>query len=109
MCCGFRDFGGIYMMSHLLFFPVRRMSAARVACSNTSRTPSFILAEHSRYFAAPILRATASPYNVSTNITRTEAQQGHSHRNERVGRGIQEERGKGWYFLWRNRSLLSFT
>jgi len=51
----------IYMTMHFLFFPVRRRRAARVACSKTSRTPSFILAEHSRYRVAPILRATASP------------------------------------------------
>ena len=50
-----------YMIVHFFVFPVRRRRAARVACSNTSLTPSFIFAEHSRYFVAPILRATASP------------------------------------------------
>lgn len=51
----------IYMTVHFLLLPVRRRRAARVACSKTSLTPSFILAEHSRYLVAPILRATASP------------------------------------------------
>ena len=58
---GVRGVLEIYMTMHFLDFPVRRRRAARVACSKTSRTPSFILAEHSRYRVAPILRATASP------------------------------------------------
>jgi hypothetical protein len=57
--------GGIYMIVHFFLPPVRRRRAARVACSKTSLTPSFILAEHSRYFTAPILRATASPYQTT--------------------------------------------
>jgi hypothetical protein len=52
----------IYMILHFLVLLCRRRSAARVACSKTSRTPSFIFAEHSRYLCAPILRATASPF-----------------------------------------------
>ena len=44
-------------------FLVFDRSAARVACSKTSRTPSFVLAEHSRYLCAPILRFTSSPYS----------------------------------------------
>ena len=42
------------------FFFVR--SAARVACSKTSRTPSLVLAEHSRYLYASIFLATSSPW-----------------------------------------------
>jgi hypothetical protein len=34
--------------------------AARVACSNTSLTPSLVLAEHSRYLVAPIFLRTSS-------------------------------------------------
>jgi hypothetical protein len=46
-------------MTHLLFFfPVFFVRAARVADSNTSRTPSFVLAEHSRYLRARIWFAT---------------------------------------------------
>lgn len=38
----------VYRRRHLLlFFPRRACSAALVAISNTSRTPSFVLAEHS--------------------------------------------------------------
>lgn len=36
--------------------------AARVACSNTSLTPSLVLAEHSRYFCAPIFLRTSSAW-----------------------------------------------
>lgn len=36
-------------------------SASRVACSKTSRTPSPVLAEHSRYRVAPIFWRTISP------------------------------------------------
>jgi hypothetical protein len=35
-----------------------------VACSNTSRTPSLVLAEHSRYFWAPIFLRTSSAWVV---------------------------------------------
>ena len=41
-----------YRTMHFFFFllpPRFRVSAALVACSNTSRTPSLVLAEHSRY------------------------------------------------------------
>lgn len=45
----------------MFFFSFLRVSrAARVACSNTSRTPSFVFAEHSRYFWAPIFLRTSS-------------------------------------------------
>lgn len=37
-----------YNKTHLLFFFFFVCKAARVAVSNTSRTPSFVLAEHSR-------------------------------------------------------------
>lgn len=43
------------------FFPVFLSRAARVANSNTSRTPSLVLAEHSRYLAALMLLATVCP------------------------------------------------
>ena len=43
-----------------LFF-LRGRSAARVAASKTSRTPSFVLADVSKYPTAPSLRATAAP------------------------------------------------
>lgn len=42
-------------------------SAARVAASNTSSTPSPLRLEHSRYRLAPISRAVASPSCVVTN------------------------------------------
>lgn len=49
------------MITHfLVFLPGRVVRAARVACSNTSRTPSFVFAEHSRYFWAPIFLRTSS-------------------------------------------------
>lgn len=53
-----------YKIAHLLwplwgFFCIK---AARVACSNTSRTPSPSFAEHSKYLYAPIFWATAIPY-----------------------------------------------
>ena len=52
-------------MVHLRFLwslrPVLDSRAARVACSKTSRTPSLVLAEHSRYLVAPIFLRTSSP------------------------------------------------
>lgn len=53
-----------YSIKHLLFFVlgVFDKSAERVACSKTSFTPSLVLAEHSRYLAAPIFLLTSSPY-----------------------------------------------
>ncbi len=41
----------LYRILHLwdLGLLLRDSRAARVACSNTSRTPSLVLAEHSRY------------------------------------------------------------
>lgn len=39
--------------------------AARVAFSNTSRTPSLVLAEHSRYLWALIFFLSASPCHTS--------------------------------------------
>ena len=45
------------------FFSFRVVRAARVACSNTSLTPSFVFAEHSRYFWAPIFLRTSSAYD----------------------------------------------
>lgn len=41
-------------------------SADRVAVSNTARTPSLVLAEHSRYAMAPILSAIARPSSFFT-------------------------------------------
>jgi hypothetical protein len=54
---------GIYKIMHLfllllVFFCI---NAQRVACSNTSRTPSLVLAEHSRYRSALTTFLTASP------------------------------------------------
>lgn len=50
-------------MTHLLFFfPAFLRRAARVANSNTSRTPSLVLAEHSRYLVALMLLATVVAY-----------------------------------------------
>lgn len=50
-----------YKIKHfLVFFSFLVNRAARVACSNTSLTPSFVLAEHSRYFWAPIFLRTSS-------------------------------------------------
>src|SRR5690348_13234906 len=52
--------GRAYKIKHfLVFFSFLVSRAARVACSNTSRTPSFVLAEHSRYFWAPIFLRTS--------------------------------------------------
>ena len=51
----------VYKTVHLdFFFSFRVSRAARVACSNTSRTPSLVFAEHSRYFWAPIFLRTSS-------------------------------------------------
>lgn len=51
----------VYKIKHFfLDFSFRVSRAARVACSNTSRTPSFVFAEHSRYFWAPIFLRTSS-------------------------------------------------
>lgn len=55
----------IYKTVHLdFFFSFRVSRAARVACSNTSRTPSLVFAEHSRYFWAPIFLRTSSACGV---------------------------------------------
>lgn len=56
----------LYRTRHLCFVlpPFRCSSAARVACSNTSLTPSLVLAEHSRYLYAPIFLRTSSPFVV---------------------------------------------
>lgn len=51
---------GLYRIMHFFFSFLRVSRAARVACSNTSRTPSLVLAEHSRYFWAPIFLRTSS-------------------------------------------------
>ena len=48
-------------------FLVKR--AARVACSNTSRTPSLVFAEHSRYLWAPIFLRTSSPYIIHVSMS----------------------------------------
>ena len=40
-----------------------------MACSKTSRTPSLVLAEHSRYLWAPIFRRTSSPYASRTFVS----------------------------------------
>ena len=63
-----------YKIKH--FFPLPLLppwlldkSAERVACSNTSRTPSLVLAEHSRYLAAPIFLLTSSPYRIGPNVS----------------------------------------
>lgn len=50
----------VYKISHFFFFGLLVRSAARVACSKTSRTPSLVLAEHSRYLYAPIFLRTSS-------------------------------------------------
>jgi hypothetical protein len=56
-----QDPGNVYKIKHFFdFFSFRVRRAARVACSNTSRTPSFVFAEHSRYFWAPIFLRTSS-------------------------------------------------
>lgn len=53
----------VYKIKHFFdFFSFRVSRAARVACSNTSRTPSFVFAEHSRYFWAPIFLRTSSAW-----------------------------------------------
>jgi hypothetical protein len=58
----FRSIWVVYRIKHFFLplpdFRVRR--AARVACSKTSLTPSFVLAEHSRYLVAPIFLRTSS-------------------------------------------------
>ncbi|CAD0203287.1 unnamed protein product [Chrysodeixis includens] len=50
-----------YSREHLVFFFFLTCNAARVAVSNTSRTPSLLLAEHSRYAKALIFSAIARP------------------------------------------------
>lgn len=55
----------LYRIMHLsFFFFLFVKSAARVACSNTSRTPSLVLAEHSKYLYAPIFLRTSSPCKI---------------------------------------------
>lgn len=52
----------LYSKRHLLLFlPRRACSAALVAISNTSLTPSFVFAEHSMYPKAQILFAMSRP------------------------------------------------
>jgi len=53
----------IYKMLHdfLVFWDFFDINAQRVACSNTSRTPSLVFAEHSRYLSARMTFFTASP------------------------------------------------
>lgn len=60
----FKSIWVVYRIMHLGFFlpPFRVSRAARVACSNTSLTPSFVLAEHSRYLVAPIFLRTSSAW-----------------------------------------------
>jgi hypothetical protein len=55
----------VYRIKHFFFDlpPFRVSRAARVACSNTSLTPSFVLAEHSRYLVAPIFLRTSSAWD----------------------------------------------
>ena len=55
----------VYRIKHFFFLlpPFRVSRAARVACSNTSLTPSFVLAEHSRYLVAPIFLRTSSAWD----------------------------------------------
>lgn len=55
-----------HFLRWLLLRLLRDRSAARVAFSNTSRTPSLVLAEHSRYLCAPIFLRTSSPYIANT-------------------------------------------
>lgn len=50
-----------HFLRWLLLRLLRDSRAARVAFSNTSRTPSLVLAEHSRYLCAPIFLRTSSP------------------------------------------------
>lgn len=50
----------VYKIMHFFFSFFLVSKAARVACSNTSLTPSLVLAEHSRYFWAPIFLRTSS-------------------------------------------------
>lgn len=57
-CCG-RVFYKITQHGPLVFPNVK--SAARVAASNTSSTPSPVREEHSRYFLAPISAAASLP------------------------------------------------
>lgn len=55
----------VYRIRHFFLLLVFRVvRAERVACSNTSLTPSLVLAEHSRYFAAPIFLRTSSALRV---------------------------------------------
>lgn len=48
-------------MAQAFFFLFLDCRAARVPTSNTSRTPSLVLAEHSMYLCALIWRPIASP------------------------------------------------
>jgi hypothetical protein len=52
----------------LFFFPVFLRRAARVANSNTSRTPSLVLAEHSRYLVALMLLETVWAWTLSVRF-----------------------------------------
>ena len=60
----------VYRIKHFFFLlpPFRVSRAARVACSNTSLTPSFVLAEHSRYLVAPIFLRTSSAWDIESGF-----------------------------------------
>ena len=60
----------VYKIRHFFLSFFRVSSAARVACSKTSRTPSLVLAEHSRYFWAPIFLRTSSACSVMRQYER---------------------------------------
>lgn len=79
----------VYSRTHLLlFFPRLACSAALVAISNTSLTPSFVFAEHSMYPKAPILLAISRPSSGFTGSCR-------KGRTERLlGKPTADVRGK---------------
>lgn len=66
-CSKVRDYRTMQPPLLCLLVLVRLRSAARVANWNTSRTPSPVLAEHSRYSLAPILFLTAMPWDNVSN------------------------------------------
>jgi hypothetical protein len=79
------------MMTHFFFFwSFRVVKAARVACSNTSLTPSFVFAEHSRYFWAPIFLRTSSACCVLVATGRRPRRKTHLLRSHWLLRGLVE-------------------
>ena len=82
----------LYRTRHFLWLLLRLLRdkrAARVACSNTSRTPSLVLAEHSRYLYAPIFLRISSPY-IENRICISKQEQARIHQSSMSRASIEK-------------------